>query len=1302
MPEKIFYTDALSRKKTVGKMTEKSGFALLLTLFLTAFVLLLLLMITSRVRLETQTVAAGIHEKKARSYAMLGIKQALAELQKETGKDQITTANADLFVNSENSLSIVSPFWVGVWDTRLAWESDPDQPHYVNQIAWDSLSQEEKLSKASRWLVSGGDRDSDLYPLPIDSIEPNTQIEGIPVYAKLATIPDTRALPDSTRLEAVYAPKEFLRLGTNDMVEGTYAWWVADEGTKAKINVPDRHWGLEDATQDRAAYRANLSPRPVPDLIINDNEYEPTLYQDLLDLDMLSYFDTLSPPPLEGQSLRQDYFFDFTPSSYGVLTDPRQGGLKKDLSIAFDIADAFTKDVQDLKTFDPEKLDPFFHLAISDDTLPRNDPNYRDNYLFLLEDVVYEPADDIYNGTGGSDPIAGPPWNLLAYHHNLYQLTSESDTIKAPLLFNEETSSQNWINQGIMGQANTYNSQSKELSSEAFVYQLRSLYKAQSKHSVHLDTWGTNNTSTLDLTEEPTTYSITPILTEFKLSIEIEYTNAGEIIVHYIPMLELTNPYDIEINLDDADSYDIILWNLHALIDFRLTPNATGQLLGIGQNIWSGTSDAQNTVDNRSNDGLPIKIFTGGHHPNAATDGGQAYSDGYKVSSDFRQRLRARFLNNMNFSQVNNGTFKRTATSYSSKENFRIQAAELGNFGAGEIKTFVFDTSRNDDQFFFMVEGTAPTSKTRELRSYTMLGPKERPLPQYLENDPMRGYQTGQTGDSIAQDNGLWPSHPSYYDNLEVEVLSAPAYEFDRSSNAYSTIAEPLRMRIFFKCPKKFHIQNLDLRQHNLRDTNGNTLDCTAKTFNLSKGEQINVLTLRIYQSSEDEMEALVSKDHFLGGSNPRAPFITIDSGFQDNNGLTHAPTFRLEVDENPPSSMDTSTLGSWGNLGISNTNTPLFHVPRRRPISIGDYRHANLSRVAHEPAMPLGNSIIPPFGWDDNQSDTWKSWLSPLKEIGKTNTGFNFVNDTINTRIPVQNTNILIDNSYHINTALWDSYYLSTLTKDTIESFVTADPNDPLSILPNSRNIGKNGNQNTNTEILSDFRRNAGELLVDGAFNVNSTSVKAWGSLLRSMQSITPEGSNSALDDIFLRNPLLPTETEDEWKGATPLDPALLYNRNDTAYTDSPQSLAGNIVQEVKARGPFMSLAHFVNRNLIDGDSRSNSGALHSAIKNSKINGSQNPFAPGSLSQADLMGALGSSLTSRSDTFVIRAKGESFTGSTGELKAEVWCEAVVQRLPNYFDDSESPHITPESTDNITFGRRYQITSIRWLSADEV
>ena len=93
----------------------------------------------------------------------------------------------------------------------------------------------------------------------------------------------------------------------------------------------------------------------------------------------------------------------------------------------------------------------------------------------------------------------------------------------------------------------------------------------------------------------------------------------------------------------------------------------------------------------------------------------------------------------------------------------------------------------------------------------------------------------------------------------------------------------------------------------------------------------------------------------------------------------------------------------------------------------------------------------------------------------------------------------------------------------------------------------------------------------------------------------------------------------------------------------------------------------------------------------------------PAWLTQADVLQVIGNSITARSDTFRIRSYGEALDPS-GNIVAKAWCEAIVQRTPEYVDPTDPPEARGASlsTINRTYGRRFQIISFRWLSPEEI
>lgn len=426
-------------------------------------------------------------------------------------------------------------------------------------------------------------------------------------------------------------------------------------------------------------------------------------------------------------------------------------------------------------------------------------------------------------------------------------------------------------------------------------------------------------------------------------------------------------------------------------------------------------------------------------------------------------------------------------------------------------------------------------------------------------------------------------------------------------------------------------------------------------------------------------------------------------------------------------------------NRGVS--NVPMFRVPLLPASSLGDLIPANLVASANLPRVTHA------FG---------NSRAHPLIPSGAVN------------RSPITGgAGQLLDHSYLLNDALWDSTYFSTVANFT--NPLVSGPNRKTLLteffkgerkLLNPRFIPSLQGQGSVEEKAAELdsldettlsRRMASALMIQGPFNVNSDSVGAWKAMLSSlrdadlrgwrMSNLSPSGKTG-----FPRAGL-PIAGDPEQTGAKAgLDVAGQVRWAGFRALDDAQIsiLATKIVEQIRARGvedsaPSLTLGEFVNRRL--GSSSGLhvlSGLLQKAIDESGINdeynspgfdskalgtaslthpsalkGLINPDArkgfsgegaPSMLTQGDLLMALAPVITVRGDTFRIRAYGES-RNKEGEVNAKAWCEAVVQRTPEYLDSADSPEVKTEAlaeAANRRFGRRFVITSFRWLSPEEV
>lgn len=321
-----------------------------------------------------------------------------------------------------------------------------------------------------------------------------------------------------------------------------------------------------------------------------------------------------------------------------------------------------------------------------------------------------------------------------------------------------------------------------------------------------------------------------------------------------------------------------------------------------------------------------------------------------------------------------------------------------------------------------------------------------------------------------------------------------------------------------------------------------------------------------------------------------------------------------------------------------------------------------------------------------------------------------------------------MYDFSWVYNEVLWDDF------------FFTSDANSRLQW------------QGTFTSADRNFTQSAERLLINGAFNINSTSVPAWAVLLESMMDvdlgvdtdtegfaafnrfITPPGPAFEKGSDYYRSP-------SSYNGYRRLSADEIWKKNNPDDTSDDTGLAVEIVRQVRERGPFLSLSDFVNRSLIaevdDPLDHGRKGALQMAIENAGLNddmgnstddpswvdgpaeyvdpnsfmelfpgnttGASNGSAPGMLMQADILARIGSVLQPRSDTFTIRAMG--LIGAIENPSARAWCEVTVQRMPDYVDSSANASGDLPATlspMNIAFGRKFEIIDFRWLSQEEI
>ncbi len=331
-------------------------------------------------------------------------------------------------------------------------------------------------------------------------------------------------------------------------------------------------------------------------------------------------------------------------------------------------------------------------------------------------------------------------------------------------------------------------------------------------------------------------------------------------------------------------------------------------------------------------------------------------------------------------------------------------------------------------------------------------------------------------------------------------------------------------------------------------------------------------------------------------------------------------------------------TVGAMQN--VPNPNAALdTSLPPNLPdialMSLGQLQHADMTAddvwvsVGYQRGNAIGNSYWTPFV-NRNSSMGSRPLASGL--VTKRITGVTLgSNTTTYGNIGPTSGNVgIYDISYLLNCALFDRYFFSTLGQSAGSTTVPANGRlkYAMGIIPTLDQLSNGKTAVTVADPVTGgtmFRAYAPAryMMIDGAFNVNSTSFEAWRAVLSGMRnaamSTTYVGSTDAsgapatngrfpvvyvpraLPSDFLANAtaggsgytsmisnkiyqpikmsasFMATPSSTDTTGKDPASYAGFRQLTDADI----DSLAMKIVQQVHLRGPFLSLAQFVNRRL-------------------------------------------------------------------------------------------------------------------------
>jgi hypothetical protein len=325
--------------------------------------------------------------------------------------------------------------------------------------------------------------------------------------------------------------------------------------------------------------------------------------------------------------------------------------------------------------------------------------------------------------------------------------------------------------------------------------------------------------------------------------------------------------------------------------------------------------------------------------------------------------------------------------------------------------------------------------------------------------------------------------------------------------------------------------------------------------------------------------------------------------------------------------------------------NVVLYPIPRRPMLSLSQLGSVAFAQSNTDPDLTVGSSFAHPGIIDLTKIVDWPGpkvlsagEISQLAATGQSKywvPEHGYVAKSMGEGTIRNRSNVRTDHAFAANITLWDSFFFSGLNlnaasyhstsgnwpsganlpvdatvkqyqEEYLKSQGVADPSSFAS-LKTALDAGFLPLANKRVAYTPDYKPAsatfpkvdefphpaflASKSLYNGGFNVNSTSKAAWKAVLSAMKGqLLPNaagGSTSTALTKFARaiDPNSANGSSKPWTSYREL--------NDNEI----DALAQAVVNEVRRRGPFMSLADFVNRRLINDDAFGLKGALQAAI---------------------------------------------------------------------------------------------------------
>ena len=1162
--------------KTFKCHAPPRGFALIVTLSLMILLTVIAVGLLSLSSISLRSSGQGNAMATARANAKLALMLAIGELQKSAGPDKRITAPANLVSNT-------APAGVtGVWKSA---KPSLSSPNYVATKTGDNFL---------GYLMSN--------PMPMNAPDPRTLPIG---SAKVQQLVGAKSVGTGNSASEINAPLVPITGTKTNIATGSVSWVTLDEGVKGRIDLlpSEDPVGQGDAvTQVGSAARNGFETVEKMDFLKADKTKLKTILPKLVSLNEANL-------AADSRDAIARYFHDFSVSSNSLQVDVANGGLKTDLSVAFD--------------------------GEFGDAVPAP---FSTKYL-------YSDSATPFQGISNTSDVQ---WSLYANYARLYRRTTANDNPKAGL------------------KAALPPNYSLKQISDVTANKLR---------------YEPNMATLMQPMLMPTVVRVDTVFSLVTRDAHGPHVNSKyPYMLHlmYLPVITLHNPFNVPLRVSNLQ------------VEFSDIP--------------IGFEFLVNDQPTTTNGLMPINQFT-------TLKRGQKKTFNMQLSSSLTAA--SEVVMGAGETRIFGTPFQPTTT----------WAAEVKTDGNG--KGLLFDWQSNQTAGALTIPGMITGQNDGIGFDVDWLAPTNRSP--WLKARKDNGVVILKAGEDIKVRYGpLVPATASASNSFSIAVqlgnqAAGTTQFFYANAGRLKTIMEEGTSERF---PEKRNFPETWPRP-------GESPKSTLSIYQ-TNGDQLKDYTkarpFAIFSVSAKTTKESFTKSRPVADTGIAFQMATCDFTTSESQGSSPLEFALVPVKSGGlvlqsggiTDSKGTSTQGFFfgGNGSIhGSNNATLYEIPMAPLQSIAQLRHANGGSLGSIPYVTytVGESRAHPAVPSD---------AAFLK---------------------VDSSRTVLDRSWLANDQLWDRYWFSTLStlqgmaytgsaamtqRKLAEEFFSG-----IRDLPNQRNSpsvtgGKSKAEIATEAITAGGAQSAAYILTKGGFNVNSTSVPAWISVLSSLATSdvplvagATEKNPDGTPFLRMRQPV-----KGIGGGLTPNDN--LWNSYRTLDNSQIKKLAEEIVAEVKIRGPFLSMGEFVNRRLGSAGPLTNAGAIQAALDRTDINaimesnalvvspsdvsgyGWANPDAvlentgagaPGEVSQGDVLSAIGSFVSVRSDTFRIRAFGDA-RSADGTVIALAWCEATVQRVPAYVDSANLPQADVDSLTptNLAFGRQFKTISFRWLHPDEI